>query len=43
MDQLNNFPYRDPVRLPSIRLAFIFEWAVIVMTLYRLFGIFEEE
>ncbi|CAD8092159.1 unnamed protein product [Paramecium primaurelia] len=42
VDQLTNFPYRDPIRIPSIRLAFVYAWIVIAVTAFK-FGLLEEE
>ncbi|CAK78745.1 unnamed protein product (macronuclear) [Paramecium tetraurelia] len=35
IDQLNNYPYRDPIRLPAITMTFIQFWIVVVLTIYR--------
>ncbi|CAD8115189.1 unnamed protein product [Paramecium sonneborni] len=42
IDQLTNFPYRDPIRVPSIRLAFVYAWIVLAVTAYK-FNFFDQE
>ncbi|CAD8137834.1 unnamed protein product [Paramecium pentaurelia] len=42
IDQLNNYPYRDPVRLPAITMTFIQFWIVVVLTIYRFSAKIEE-
>ncbi|KAM3128636.1 hypothetical protein pb186bvf_019265 [Paramecium bursaria] len=41
-DQLANYPYRDPVRIPSIKLAFIYWWIVVSITIYRFTELFQQ-
>ncbi|CAD8203797.1 unnamed protein product [Paramecium octaurelia] len=42
VDQLTNFPYRDPIRIPSIRLALVYAWIVLCVTAFK-FGLLAEE
>ncbi|CAD8046089.1 unnamed protein product [Paramecium sonneborni] len=43
IDQLNNYPYRDPVRLPAITMTFVQFWIVSILTLYRFTSFIQEQ